>query len=283
MFQIKINTCRGTVLNKDAPKPFSMMFYNAEDPIEVDWGDGTVSLISTETKNKYLPVNSYGYTAAEHSYTENGEYVITVPTDFENIKIGDVRHIFATEKSILTSEYDCRVLLEDVVVWDVPSLISMHRSFAGCQNLQFVPKNLPENVVSARGMFENCHRLSSNISEWDVSCVNSMASMFRDCHSFDEDLSGWDVRNVDDMSDMFRNAIAFNGDVSNWDVRNVEDFSGMFFNATSFDRDLSKWEINLLSNTKDMFNPGSDSYRDTYKKYYTIPANVKGVKEWHTV
>ena len=57
---------------------------------------------------------------------------------------------------------------------------------------------------------------NGNISEWNVSNVESMYSMFAGS-DFDGDISKWDVSKVADMRYMFQGC-PFNHDISMWDV-----------------------------------------------------------------
>lgn len=58
----------------------------------------------------------------------------------------------------------------------------------------------------------------NDISEWDVSNVETMKGMFRNCPNFSGNLSKWNVSKVWNMSFMFANTYRFNSDISNWDV-----------------------------------------------------------------
>lgn len=98
------------------------------------------------------------------------------------------------------------------------------------------------NVESMFCMFDGS-KFNGDISEWDVSKVERMNNMF--AHSdFNGDISSWDVSNVINMSNMFEFS-PFNGDISNWDVSNVENMNGMFFNCP-LQNNPPKWYNNEL-------------------------------------
>ena len=73
-------------------------------------------------------------------------------------------------------------------------------------------------ITDMSGLFIDT-RTSQNISNWDVSNVESMRVMFSQS-SFNQSIEEWDVSNVSDMSFMFQ-ASSFNQDLSSWDVSNV--------------------------------------------------------------
>ena len=75
---------------------------------------------------------------------------------------------------------------------------------------------------------------NGDISNWDVSNVESMRYMFTYSKFTGEngDISNWDVSNVEDMNDMFYGSY-FNGDITSWNVSNVKDMTVMFYNCNS--------------------------------------------------
>ena len=48
-----------------------------------------------------------------------------------------------------------------------------------------------------------------------------MIGMFKNATSFNGDLSSWDVSNVNYMASMFYGATSFNSDLSSWDVSSI--------------------------------------------------------------
>jgi surface protein len=87
---------------------------------------------------------------------------------------------------------------------------------------------------------------NGNISEWDVSNVESMYKMFINSE-FNGDISKWDISKVQHMTSMFYGA-NFNGDISQWNTSKVENMQMMFYKS-QFNGDISKWDV---SNVKDM-------------------------------
>ena len=79
------------------------------------------------------------------------------------------------------------------------------------------------------------------MSEWDVSQVQSMYSLFLDKNGIPP-LTKWDTSSVTDMESMFENS-DFNEDIRHWDVRKVDNFNFMFKGNTDFAVDLTFWEI----------------------------------------
>ena len=84
-----------------------------------------------------------------------------------------------------------------------------------------------------RGLFERKDFKYIDISDWDVSNIESMRGMFYLCKKLKSvgDISSWDVSNVIDMSFMFYGCESFNQDISNWNVSNVTDIDFMFHNC----------------------------------------------------
>jgi surface protein len=105
------------------------------------------------------------------------------------------------------------------------------------------------NVEKMASMFYKS-QFNGDISNWNVSNVTDMSGMF--CSSqFNGDISKWNVSNVKNMKGMFPES-KFNSDISKWDVSNVEDMGGMFF-KTQFNGDISQWNVSKVIDMEDMF------------------------------
>ena len=135
-----------------------------------------------------------------------------------------------------------------VINWNY-YLKDLSNAFCLCNKLVEVPNYIPTSVQSMRGMFEGCHDLTCDLSEWNVFNVKNMSRMFSKCFYFNSDISKWNVSNVEDMYCMFDNCHKFNSDISKWNVSNVRDISFIFYNCLNFSSDLSKWNV---SNVRDM-------------------------------
>ena len=117
-------------------------------------------------------------------------------------------------------------------------------------------------------------KFNGDISNWDVSNVESMIGMFEHSEFTGEngDISNWDVSNVKNMSYMFM-VSKFNGDISNWDVSNVEYMEYMFTKA-EFNGDISKWNVSNVKNMGIMF--GNSKFNGDISEW-----NVSNVKNMH--
>jgi hypothetical protein len=60
-----------------------------------------------------------------------------------------------------------------------------------------------------------------------VSNVKNMSEMFRGAVSFDCDISDWNVSNVETMYCMFRNS-CFNKDISKWNLESLKNWYMMY-------------------------------------------------------
>ena len=85
-------------------------------------------------------------------------------------------------------------------------------------------------IENMQGMFVNT-QFNKDISAWDTSSVQTMASMFLDTGAFDQDISQWDVSNVTNFSFMFGNAglstVNYDALLIGWDAQALE--AGMTF------------------------------------------------------
>ena len=83
---------------------------------------------------------------------------------------------------------------------------------------------------------------SIDISEWDVSNVETMIKMFYECRSFDSDLSNWNVSNVESMALMFENCSNFTGKgLDKWNVRKLKTKYYDIFNNCKKLKKIPNW------------------------------------------
>ena len=119
-----------------------------------------------------------------------------------------------------------------------------------------------DNITDAYRMFKDCDSLIAipDISNWDTSNVQCMASMFSSCKSLISlpDLSKWNTSKVINMDSMFSfcNSLISISDISKWDISNVKSISGMFMWCQSLLSlpDISKWDISNVTSMREMFD-----------------------------
>jgi len=107
-----------------------------------------------------------------------------------------------------------------------------------------------------------------DVSQWDVSSVESMYSMFYGCSNFNCDISSWDVSKVKDMSRIFEGCTNFNQDLSKWNTSNVYDMYCMFAECINFNQDISNWNVSKVKNTYYTFYkcPIKEEYKPKFKQ-----------------
>jgi surface protein len=227
----------------------------------IDWGDGHVDENVTGD--------------ITHTYDVAGLYTVSISGDFPQLYFE--AQVYDDGDTYFYSDHR---KLRSIEQWGDIQWRSMHRAFAGCENVIVNATDVPDlsgvsdmsymfsgadnfnqdlsgwvvsNVTDMSAMFARASAFNQNISGWDVSNVTNMSAMFAIAGAFNQDLSSWDVSNVTDMSDMFVGASAFNQDLSNWNVSNVTDMSGMFFYAKVFNQDLSSWDVSNVTDLNSMF------------------------------
>jgi surface protein len=191
----------------------------------VDWGDGTTDSIT-----------AFDQSEVTHTYSTAGTY---------EIKISDALRSFRFDNS------DDKLKILNISNWGVFTFneISM---FSGCSNLNTTSSDAPIiTLTDASSTFRLCTSLTSlNVSNWDVSNIQSMFVMFFGCNSLTTlDVGNWDVSGVDNMWAIFRNSnLLSTVDVTNWDVGSVTNMREMLFNCDAFDYSLANWNIINVTN-----------------------------------
>jgi surface protein len=166
---------------------------------EIDWGDGTVSSVTTAGSKI-------------HYYSVEGIYTVSVT--------GTVTAYYSYDPGVASSE---RAKLISVDSWGQTGFTSMQSAFFDCSNLVSVPATTDglEAVTDMSGMFSGATSFNQDISGWDTSGVTDMSGMFTSASSFNQNIGSWNTFGVTDMSQMFYNASSFDQDISSWCVTSL--------------------------------------------------------------
>ena len=118
------------------------------------------------------------------------------------------------------------------------------------------------NVNSMESMFKDAQSFNQPIGDWDVSNVTRMEFMFFGANSFNQPIGAWDVSNVNKINSMFSSATAFNQDIGSWDVSSVTDMKYMFYDATAFNQDIGSWDVSSVTEMNSMFSSATAFNQD---------------------
>ena len=228
-FIFTINTNYGTTPTFNLPlrNGFNYNF-------NVDWGDG-----NTDTITSYNAANKL------HTYSSHGIYQIKI------------NGLFETCRFYLDNEHYKLISIEN---FGNTGIKNMSQAFMSCGNLIAVHDTKGDwckDVVDMRDMFADCVNLETiDVSDWNISNVNSMYQMFSNCESLTNlSVGSWDVSNVTDMYGMFRRCASLTSlDVGDWDVSKVVDMSIMFQSCNLLTSlDVSNWNVSSVINMYQMF------------------------------
>lgn len=177
-----------------------------------------------------------------HTYSEPGEYMITISGDFPRIVFPE-------------GESDPLKFLK-ILSWGEMQWENLDYAFNNCENLVIDPySGQPDlsKVTSLNYTFQNAHSVTDGVKDWDVSSITEMEGTFKYTASFNDDLSSWDVSNVINMKGMFEGTIRFNQPLNQWDVSNVRNMGFMFHRANAFNQPLAAWDISSVVDMRYMF------------------------------
>lgn len=213
----------------------------------IDWGDGT-----TETKTG-TPGN------ISHTYSTAGVKTVSITP---NIATGFPR--------IYVNNFGNRNLLQTIESWGSGQWgASVDRTFYGAANLEVNATDIPDfsATTNFQYMFLNCSSVTgtNGFTNWTLNtnptATISFSNMFQSATLFNGDISNWDVSRVNTFDNMFNNAASFNQNIGSWNVANATNMSSMFKNADAFNIDISAWDVSLVTNMTEMF-----SYNDLFNK-----------------
>jgi len=204
--------------------------------VNIDWGDGNVSLNQSITKT----------TSISHTYTSNNQsYRIKLyPPSGQTITY--INHSYGNEEMVTAlinwGDNVCNFT-------DSSAGNGLTNHFSSCINLTSVPTSL-------------CNLTGDTVA----------TQMFSNCTSFNSsNITGWTTTNLIWLQAMFGNCISFNQNIGGGDVSNVQDFASMFFGASSFDQALGNWDLSSvnviftsdLANMLDYCNMSTGNYDTT--------------------
>ena len=195
---------------------------------KVFWGDGQESIVAT-----------YDLESATHTYTEAGDYTVTVWGEINGFN-------FDMTKTSASN-------IIDITNWGQVKLGNDGGYFRKCTNLQITAEDAPDlsETTNFRTMFREATSFNSNINHWDVSGVTSMWDMFYKANNFNQPLDQWDVGNVTTFETMF-NESAFNQDISGWDVSSATTMKNMFRNCP-FNQPIGDWDVSNVTSFQSTF------------------------------
>lgn len=136
--------------------------------------------------------------------------------------------------------------------------------------------------------------LNYDVSDWDVSNVETMEGLFNSQFSFNCDLSRWDTRSLSNMRAMFASCHSFDSDVNNFNVSKVTDAASAFVQCRAFNSPLDKWDVSgiadmtrmfayceLFNQPLDMWQPKSVIHADMM--FYKCSKFKQNIDSWETV
>jgi len=239
--------------------------------MNVNWGDGTSSNITTATYN----------TANTHTYSIAGTYIIKITgicTGWQFNNIGDKLKILSIASwggLKLTNNTGCfygcsNLSLSSVTdILGLTGITTLNSLFLGCTNLTTINRITEwntSNITNMASMFHLCSNFNQNVGTLNISNVVNFDSMFRQCNLFNNggssDINNWSIKISGSiiMSNMFVSSIAFNQPLNNWNTSAVIDMTSMFNGASTFNNGLASgvagnmlWDTSTVGTTNSMF------------------------------
>lgn len=243
----------------------------------IDWGDGNTELITNS--------NGY-YGSAEHTYTTNGEYIVTV---------SGLIHSFGYERYLKSDPAFGELL--DVLEWGTVKLRDGGYQFADCKKLPgFSATDTLDlsNLTNISGMFFGATIFNGDITGWNTTNITDMSWMFYNALQFNRDISGWITINVKDMSYMFYSAATFNKPLISWNTSSVKNMRSMFEGATAFNQPLTGWITTNVLDMSYMFSKATNfnsditgwntgKVTDMYNMFNKAVNFNQNISDWNTI
>jgi peptidoglycan/xylan/chitin deacetylase (PgdA/CDA1 family) len=131
----------------------------------VDWGDGVIETLTTQTI---------------HTYAEHGFYSIKITGNLQRIGFNNAND---------------KLKIIEIVNWGAIQWTSFIDAFFGCENLVITAKDVPDlsSVTIFQRAFSNCKLLvgADSMRNWDMTTVTNVDRMFDGAVLFNTDISNW--------------------------------------------------------------------------------------------
>lgn len=221
----------------------------------VYWGDDESSIVA-----------AYDLSAASHTYTDAGEYTVTITGTIDGF------NFYQTDESAAN--------ILDITAWGQVTLGNSDDGayFRDCANLQITATDAPDlsGTTILKAMFRDATSFDSDINHWDVSDVTSMQDMFYGATNFDQPLDDWDVGSVTTFESMFRES-GFDQDISGWDVSQATTLKAMF-KDNNFNQPIGSWDISNVTSLYALFR-GNEEFDQDLSGWGDKLSNVVTMRE----
>ncbi len=146
---------------------------------------------------------------------------------------------------------------------DLSGVVNLANAFYGCENFNADLSNWNvSNVQTFQFTFGNCSNFNGNVTNWNMSSASNIVGIFANCTTFNQDISSWNTASVSWFSQAFWGATSFNQNLCNWNTSNGSLFLQMFEGATAFNGDLSCWNMSSATTCNQMFYNASSFNQD---------------------
>lgn len=213
--------------------------------LTIDWGDGTIS-----------EVTSWDDPDTYHIYSQAGTYESRVTGELTAIssKGAYTGTELVEQMPMISRLVEFRESADSEIPW-----VDLSNAFYWCKNLEVVNFNDTFLVTDMSYMFFGASRFNQSLSQLNTENVKDMQSMFAGARAFNQALDSFDTAKVKNMDAMFFGASLFNSPLNHFNTSQVMSMNQMFSEARSFNQPLDFWDTSRVTSMIHMFS-GSSSY-----------------------
>lgn len=168
------------------------------DPIFVDWGDGSVTNHGAGSTGVIIHIYS---TPGPYIIKASGRNIAWVGRSFPSLT--SITHVLSFPSTTRSLTATFRSSVNNIqILAPLPSAVSdLNRTFLSCSNFNNSLSHWnTRNITSLNGTFNSCTRFNQPLNSWNVSSVTDFSFMFNSCSSFNQDLSSWNFSSCTALS-----------------------------------------------------------------------------------
>lgn len=217
-----------------ASNQFTLPIGAGASPMKVDWGDGTIQTISSQTTHTYPVAGTY-----EIKITNCNSFRFNNGGD--KLKLLEVKEVGGLTLNVFGAFYGCLNMTWTAKDAPIIATTVLDFTFRDTNNFNGSFNNWNFTGVTSWARFiQNAKAFNQPCDNIDTSTIESFNNWARGADSFNQDLP-FNMISAINIESMLNTLPVFNGDLPAWNLPNVTNAASAIRSCPVFNKDLSDW------------------------------------------